>query len=285
MLGKSALHALEKNIETITPSQKKVADYILKYPTEAAFLTIEQLAGYTGVSVATIMRLTYSIGYTGYSSFQKDLQDLLRNRVAPPNRLEANVRKVGKSKLLIDCAELQIANIRKTVDFLSEEKIEQAFNLIVQAKKIYVIGIRSSFSVASFLHEGLNRLGVDCEIIMPDTGRTQTVITRLSPTDLVIAISLPRYAKRTVEFVRVAKQRNARILAITDGYSSPLAANSTVFLSCAFDSLAFHHSEIGALFVADYLITSVAIREASRTKKQLEEIEKVVCEIESNVIE
>lgn len=284
-MGKGALHALEENIESVTSSQKKVADYILKYPTEAAFLTIEQLAGCTGVSVATIMRLTYSIGYTGYSQFQRDLQELLRKRVDPPNRLEANVKKIGNNKLLIDCAELQMENIRKTVGFLSDEKINQAFELIFQAKKIYVIGIRGSFAVASFLNEGLNRLGIDCELIVPDTGRAQAVMTRLAPTDLVVAISLPRYAKRTVEVVRLAKNRKAKILAITDGYSSPLAVDADVFLSCAYDSLAFHHSEIGALFVADYLITGFAIRESARTKKQLEEIEKVVSEIESNVLE
>ena len=120
-MGKSTLRELEEKIETFTPSQRKVADYILKYPTEAAFLTIEQLSGLTGVSVATIMRLAYTIGYTGYSQFQKELQEVLRDRVSPPNRLEANVKKLGKNKLLVDCAKLQIENIRKTVEFLSEE--------------------------------------------------------------------------------------------------------------------------------------------------------------------
>ncbi len=283
-MGKSTLRALEEKIENFTPSQRKVADYILKHPTEAAFLTIEQLAGLTGVSVATIMRLAYSIGYTGYSQFQKELQEVLRDRVSPPNRLEANVKKLSKNKLLIDCAKLQIENIRKTVEFLSEENIDQAFKLIFEAQKIYVIGVRGSFAVANYLNEGLNRLGVDCEVIVPDTGRIQAVMARLQPTDLVIAISLPRYARRTVEIVRVAKNRKAKILSITDGYSSPLALMSDVFLGCAFESLAFHHSEIGALFVADFLITGVAVKNSVKTKKQLEEIERVVGEIEANVI-
>jgi len=283
-LGKSALRALEDKIENFTPLQRKVADYILKHPTEAAFLTIEQLAGLTGVSVATIMRLAYSIGYTGYSQFQKEMQEVLRDRVSPPNRLEANVKKLGKNKLLIDCAKLQIENIRKTVEFLSEENIDQAFKLIFEAQKIYVIGVRGSFAVASYLNEGLNRLGVDCEVIVPDTGRIQAVMARLQPAELVIAISLPRYSKRTVEIVRVAKNRKAKILSITDGYSSPLALMSDVFLGCAFESLAFHHSEIGALFVADFLVTGVAVKNSAKTKKQLEEIERVVGEIEANVI-
>ena len=284
LVRNTALQILQENMEILTPAQRKVADYILKYPMEAAFLTIEQLARLTSVSVATIIRLTYSLEYAGYTQFQKDLQALLRDQISPPNRLEANLKRIGKNKLLIKCAELQIQNIRTTVEILSEENIDQAFNLIFESRKIFIIGIRSSLAVANYLNEGLNRLGLDCEMIVPDTGRIQAVMARLTPKDLLIAISLPRYAKRTIEVVNVARKKQAKILAITDGYSSPIALMADVFLGCAFESLAFHHSEIGAMFVADYLITGVAAKDSAKTKQQLEELEKVVGELEANVI-
>ena len=123
MLRNTALQDLVEKMEILTPAQRKVADYILKYPMEAAFLTIEQLARLTSVSVATIIRLTYSLEYEGYTQFQKDLQALLRDQISPPNRLEANLKRIGKNKLLIKCAELQIQNIRTTVEILSEENI------------------------------------------------------------------------------------------------------------------------------------------------------------------
>jgi len=256
----------------------------LKNPTEVAFLTIEQLAGFVGVSVASIMRMTYVLGYTGYSQFLKELQEILRQRIAPPTRLEANVKKIGKNKLLVSCAELQMNNIRRTVGFLSDEAIDNAFDLILAAKKIHVIGIRGSFSVASYLNEGLNRLGIDCELMIPDSGRQQATLAKLCPDDLVIAISLPRYAKRTLEVVQIAKSKGARLLSLTDGYSSPLALASDVFLACAFESLSFHNSEIGAMFVADFLVTGVAYRDSQKTKQYLEEIEKVVAAIDANMI-
>lgn len=284
LVRNTALQTLQENMEILTPAQRKVADYILKYPMEAAFLTIEQLARLTSVSVATIIRLTYSLEYAGYTQFQKDLQALLRDQISPPNRLEANLKRIGKNKLLIKCAELQIQNIRTTVEILSEENIDQAFNLIFESRKIFIIGIRSSLAVANYLNEGLNRLGLDCEMIVPDTGRIQAVMARLTPKDLLIAISLPRYAKRTIEVVNVARKKQAKILAITDGYSSPIALMADVFLGCAFESLAFHHSEIGAMFVADYLITGVAAKDSGKTKQQLQELEKVVGEFEANVI-
>lgn len=281
---KTALQDLAEKMEALTPAQRKVADYILKFPMEAAFLTIEQLAGLTSVSVATIIRLAYSLGYDGYTQFQKALQALLRDQISPPNRLEANLKRIGKNKLLINCAELQIKNIRKTVEILSEENIDQAFNLIFESRKIYIIGIRSSLAVADYLNEGFNRLGLDCEMLAPETGRLQAVVARLTPEDLLIAISMPRYAKRTLEVVNLARKKQAKILAITDAYSSPIALMADVFLGCAFESLAFHHSELGAMFVADYLITGVAAKDSAKTKQKLEELEKVVDEFEANVI-
>lgn len=283
-MGTTVLQSLELKMGTLTSAQRKVADYILKHPTEVAFLTVEQLAGFIGVSVATVMRLTYVAGYTGYVQFQKGLQELLRNRVAPPTKLEANVKKLGKNKLLIECAKVQIANINKTAEFLSDEAIDNALKLMFAAKKIYVIGIRGSAAVATYLNEGLNRLGVDCELLIPDSARLQAILSKLSADDLLIAISLPRYARRTVEVVRVAKSKGVKLLSITDGYSSPLAMLSDTFLACVYDSMAFHNSEIGALFVADFLVTSVAIKDSAKTKRQLEEIENVIVEIESNVL-
>ena len=93
----TVLQRLEQKMEDLTSAQRKVADYILKNPTDVAFLTIEQLSGFIGVSVASVMRLAYTLGYTGFAQFQKDLQEILRNRVAPPTRLEVNLKKLGKA--------------------------------------------------------------------------------------------------------------------------------------------------------------------------------------------
>lgn len=280
----SVLQILEEKMEDFTLAQRKVADYVLKNPTEVAFLTTEQLASNIGVSVASIMRLAYAVGYSGYAQFQKDLQEMLRNQVAPPTRLEQNVKKVDKNKLLIACAETQIANINKTVEFLTDEAIDKALELVFKAKRIYVIGVRGSHTVAHYLYEGMNRLGVDCQMLIPDTGRLQSILAKMSSDDLVLAISLPRYARRTLEIVRVAKSKGAKLLSITDGYSSPLALVSDAFLPCAFESVGFHNSEIGALFVADFLVTSVAIRDLNLTKHHLEEIERVVTAVDANAV-
>jgi DNA-binding MurR/RpiR family transcriptional regulator len=284
LMEKTVLQSLEDKMESFTSAQRKVADYILKNPTEVPFMTTDQLAVVIGVSVATVMRLTYTLGYTGYSHFQRDLQELFRNRMAPPERLESNVRKLGKNKLLIGCAEIQISNIKKTVEFLSEEAINNAVDLMLSARKIYVMGIRGSLAVSIYLNEGLNRIGMECEHLTPDSGRLQSILVKMCPSDLLIAVSLPRYAKRTLEVVQVSKAKGAKILSLTDGYASQLALLSDVALACAYESVSFHNSEVGVMFLADFLISSMAAKNPEKAKRHLEEIEQVVKIVEANVL-
>src|SRR5665647_2304839 len=128
----------------MTPALCRVADYILKNPIDASFLTLDQLSLIVGTSTATIMRLTFSLGYSGYTEFQKDLQELLRDRVAPTTRLEINKKSVESSSLLTNCAEAQISNLKTMVDYLSEETVDNCLAMIQNAANIYIVSARSS---------------------------------------------------------------------------------------------------------------------------------------------
>ena len=265
-----------------TAAQRKVADYIIKNPADVAFLTTEQLAALTQVSVASIMRLAYSMGYTGYAQLQKALQDALKDRVAPSARFEKNTSSIEKNSILSACVATQIDNISKTAELLSAAGIKNSFALMNKAKKIYILGVRTSHATAYYLYEGLNRIGLNCELIIPDTSRTQSVLAHMSSENLLIAISLPRYAKRTVEIANVARTKGAKIIAITDAYSSPLAIIADESLLCTYDSVSFHNSGIGSLFLADFLISGIASANPKRAKAALDNIENVVKEIDAN---
>lgn len=281
-MSATILNKLKLKMSEFTAAQRKVADYVIKNPAEVAFLTTEQLAALTQVSVASIMRLAYTMGYTGYAQLQKDLQDVLRDRVAPPARLDKNTSTLTKNSLLDACVQTQVANINRTAEFLSDTNIKNCFNLINKTKKIYILGVRTSHATAYYLYEGLNRLGLNCELLIPDTSRTQSVLAHMSAANLLIAISLPRYAKRTIEIANVAKKKGAKIIAITDAYSSPLAIIADEFLLCAHDSVSFHNSGIGSLFLADFLISGIASNDPKKAKASLENIESIVKDFDAN---
>ncbi|MDA8227443.1 MAG: MurR/RpiR family transcriptional regulator [Desulfitobacterium hafniense] len=271
----NVLQQLEKQIPTLTDSQRKVADYILKNTVEVAFLTIDQLSGVVGTSTSTIMRLAFSMGYSGYANFQKDLQELLRNRVAPSMRLHAVTKELGRNDLLAQCAENQIKNIRETVGMLSEDTLNNVLDEILSANMIYCVGMRTSYSVSHYLYQGLNRLQRNCEMVTLGNGYLPERMLSIGPSDVVIALTLPRYQKMVVNVAQLAKERGAKVISMTDGYSSPIAPFSDILLPFSYGSLAFHNSVFGAMLIADYIITSIALKQPELTRRRLEEAEEI----------
>ncbi len=282
-MEETILYRLKTEMSKLTPSQQKVASYILKNSMEVSFFTVEHLASQTRVSVATVMRLAYSLGYSGYVEFQKELQDFVLNETSPPSRLAVNIKKMSNNKILVQCAEKQIQNIQKTIMDISDEQAEEAIELILKAKKVYVIGLRTSSPTACYLEEGLNRIGVNSELLIPESSRLQSLLAKISEDSLLISIALPRYAKKTIEITQIAYNQGAKILAITDSDRSPLAKMSNVFLSCSYESLAFHNSALAATFIADYLVTATALKEPEKSKEELERIEKIVTLMKANL--
>ena len=124
----AVLIKLERQLGTLTPAQKQVADLILKKPADAAFMTLDQIATAAGTSTTTVIRLAYQLGFRGFADFQRSLQELLRNRVAPTLRLDTNLKNLSPSRLLIENAKKQINNIKTTTDFLSDEVLDQCID-------------------------------------------------------------------------------------------------------------------------------------------------------------
>jgi DNA-binding MurR/RpiR family transcriptional regulator len=155
---------------------------------------------------------------------------------------------------------------------------------IFDAKRVYSFGVRTSYSVAHYLSHGLNRLLGKCEQLEPGTGDLPEKLSMITSSDLIIAINLPRYTRQTIDVAEIAKKRNAKVIGITDGYSSPLAEFSDVILPCSFSSISFHNSVLGAIFIADYLISAVAAKQPELTENRLKEVEAILNEWDTHVI-
>lgn len=271
---------LKNKISELTETQRRVADYIIKNPMDVAFLTVDQLAGIVGTSTTTIMRLTFSLGYSGYTEFQKGLQEILRNQAAPQTRLEANIKGIEEDDLWGRYAENQIRNIQNTMDMISQDSLEHAQKLIMSANRIICTSVRSGLPVAQYLTHGLNRLLGNTSLVVSDVSDWVDSVVNMDDNDLVIAISFPRYARRIIDFARTAKMNGVKIISITDSYSSPLASYSDLVLPCNSNSIAFHNSAVSSMFVADYIISALAINYPEQTKKRLDKVNAILTDMD-----
>ena len=267
---------IKDKVTHLPKSQRKVADYIINNQMEVAFLTLEQLAKLIGTSTTTVMRFTYNLGYSGYSEFQKSLQELLRNQSALQTRLEINIKKYDDSELWERFAENQIQNITYMLESLSVDMLNDFIDMIVSSKRVYCTCVRSGLPVAQYLVQGINRLIGNCELIIADVSDWVDKSVDLTSEDLLIAISFPRYANRIVDYVRVGNNKKCKIVAITDGYSSPLVKYSDIVIRTSPESMAFHNSAVTSLIIADYIISAIALKYPEKTKERLDEINSIL---------
>lgn len=271
---------LKNQISELTNTQRQVADYILKNPSEVAFYTMEQLARQVGTSTTTVIRMATNLGYSGYSDFQKGLQRVLKEQTAPNARLESNLKTVAKDDLWSNTIKHYTEQIQITMDYIPKEQLDEVVTKISKARKIYCTSVRSGLPIGQYLTYGLNRILGNCTFISADASDWIDEVISMEQNDLIIATSFPRYAKRIIDFVSVAKEQNVQIIAITDNYSAPIVEYADLVLPCSSNSLAFHNSPISAMVVADYLISATTMQLSSNTKDRLNKVNKILTNID-----
>ncbi|MCI8552476.1 MAG: MurR/RpiR family transcriptional regulator [Lawsonibacter sp.] len=275
-MSRDVLGAIQENMHTFSKGQKKIAGYILESYDKAAFMTASRLGQRVGVSESTVVRFASELGYDGYPDMQRCLQKMIRNRLTTVQRIEVTNDRLGDQDLLSMVLQSDIEKIRMTLEELDRESFNRAVDAIVSARKIYIIGVRSSASVASFLHFYFNLIFDNVALVSANTAsEIFESLLRVGEGDVVIGVSFPRYSSRTVQAMSFARDRGADTIAITDSEASPLALISSCSLMARSDMVSFVDSLVAPLSLVNALLVAVSRRkndELARTFRALEDI-------------
>lgn len=275
-MQRNILYELEQNIGNLTKSQKKVAAYIIKEPIQAAFSTVDQVAQQVETSTTTIVRLALYLGFSGYSEFQRELQELLKAHTDPSTKLAINFKEGDKNYIIEGIIKQEMENISKTIHNLSDKNILRAEQVLKSANRIYVIGFRSCYSVAHFLSYNLMRIFGNCTQLQEFGGCMYEQINQITDQDVLIAITLPRYINDVVKLSQIAKEKSATIIAITDGHLSPLAEYADILLAADCKTSGFHNSVISAILIAELLIGVSTFKNPELVKTNLQSSETIL---------
>lgn len=275
-MNRDILAVIQENIHTFSKGQKKIANFILESYDKAAFMTASRLGKKVGVSESTVVRFAAELGYDGYPDMQKSLQKMIRNRLTSVQRIEVTKDRLGDQDLLSMVLQSDIDKIRMTLEELDRESFERAVDAIVSAKKIYIMGVRSSASIAAFLHFYFNLIFENVCLVSANTAsEVFESLLRVGPGDVVVGVSFPRYSSRTVQAMNFARDRGATTVAITDSEASPLAPISHYTLKARSDMASFVDSLVAPLSLVNALLVAVSQRkndDLAHTFQTLEDI-------------
>ena len=275
-MNRDILTVIQDSVHTFSKGQRKIANFILESYDKAAFMTASRLGKRVGVSESTVVRFAFELGYDGYPDMQRSLQKMIRNRLTTVQRIEVTKDRLGDQDLLSMVLQSDVEKIRQTLEELDRDSFYSAVDAIVSARKIYIIGVRSSASIASFLHFYFNLIFDNVVLVSANTAsETFESLLRVGEGDAVIGISFPRYSSRTVQAISFARDRGATTIAITDSETSPLAPISRYALMARSDMASFVDSLVAPLSLVNALLVAVSQRkneDLANTFHTLEEI-------------
>ncbi len=258
---------------TLSKGQKKIADFIINDYEKASFMTAAELGKATQVSESTVVRFASHIGFSGYPELQKSLQENVKSRLTSVQRMEA-ASKIEDSDLLELSLMRDMEVIKKTKETVSLKAFDGAVEAINKAKRIYILGVRSSASLAGF---AAFYMGFLYDVVLVNASASSDMFEqmfRITEDDLCIAISFPRYSSRTVKALKFARDRGACVISITDGPSSPIAPYANHLLLAPSNMLSFVDSLVAPLSLINAMIACAASRKEDVHKK-LEGLEKI----------
>ena len=267
---------IEERYGKMSKGQRRLADYVRQNYDKAVFLTAAKLGETVGVSESTVVRFAIQLGYKGYPGFQKALEELVRNRLNSIQRMEVTYGRITQSEILETVLQSDIDKIKQTLAVIDHKAFNLAIDTILNARKIYVIGIRSCAPLASFFSFYLNLV---CDNVTPVTTNSSSEIfeqlIRIGEEDVIIGISFPRYSMRTLKALEFASNRKAKVITLTDSIHSPMNLYSSCNLIARSDMASIVDSLVAPLSVVNALVVALCMKKQKEVVSTLETLEKI----------
>lgn len=267
---------IQEKLQDFSKGQKLIANYIINHYDKAAFMTAAKLGEIVGVSESTVVRFAIELGYDGYPRLQKILQELIKSKLTAVQRIEVSSSRINEDNILKSVLHSDMEKIKITMEEIDHSEFNSIVESILNAKKIYILGVRSSAPLASFMGFYFNLIFDNVRLVhTTSVSEMFEQIVRASKDDVVIGISFPRYSKRTIKAMQFVKSQGAKVIAITDSYESPLAAYADHSIIARSDMASFVDSLVAPLSVINALIVAIGMRRKQQVYETFEKLEQI----------
>lgn len=267
---------LQNSSATFSKGQRAIAKYITQSYDKAAFMTASKLGKTVGVSESTVVRFAVELGYDGYPSMQKAMQDMVLNRLTAVQRMGVASDRLADQDVVSMVLQSDAEKLRRTAETVSREDFKAAVEAIQKARRIYIIGVRSVSALANFMSYYLNFM-FDNVHTVTTSGASEMFekLVGVGSEDVIIAFSFPRYSTSTLKGVQYCRSTGATVIAVTDSRLSPLGQCSDYVLEAKSDMLSLVDSLVAPLSLVNALIVALASAKEKILSKTFDTLEKV----------
>lgn len=269
------IQKIDEHFPKMSKGHRAIANYIKENYNEAVFMTAAKIGEGLCISESTVVRFATRIGYDGFPEFQKELATWVKNKFNSVQKVGAKYGRSTRSEIIMSVLSGDIEKIQDTMENIDPEGFELAVDMILAAKHVYIVGLRSCEPLAEFLSFYLNMVRGDVTLIKTTSvSETFEQMIRVDENDCVIGISFPRYSMRTLKVMEFARDRKARVVSITDTQYSPMCMYSSCNLFARSDMVSIVDSLVAPLSVINALVVALCLKEPEAVKTNLEALEE-----------
>ena len=267
---------ISKAFPKLSKGHKKIANAVVYQYEKVAYMTAAKVGQLVGVSESTVVRFASELGYTGYAEFQQAVQELVRRKLTPNQRIEVTKQRMGKNDILETVMESDISKIKYTLANLDKTTFSNAVNAILTAKTVYIMGARATEPIAKLLHYNLSLIFDNIRFVNP-TSSTEVFEQMFSicEDDVIIAFSFPRYSTKMVRGVKFARSKGASVIVFTDSDISPLAEHATHLLTAQSDMASFMDSLVAPVSIINAIVVEITSRCEDRIRERFDTLEAI----------
>ena len=275
-MGNDIESRIRANQSEFSKGQKKIAAAILENYDKAAYMTAARLGEMVSVSESTVVRFATLLGYAGYPELQHAVQELVRAKLTSNQRIQVSNQRLGDGDVLDSVLSADMGKIKYTLENINRESFDRAVDLLCGARRVYILGVRSSASLASFLSFNLGLVFDNVRFIQPtSSGEVFEQMLDIGEGDVVFAISFPRYSTKLINAVKYAHAQGASVISLTDSAMSPIAASADAVLTAQSDMASYVDSLVAPLSIINAVLVAITKKKQDQITARFDKLEKI----------
>jgi DNA-binding MurR/RpiR family transcriptional regulator len=267
---------IQNKFDELPKNQRKLAHYFVDNFDKIPFLNVQDISLATGASVASVVRFAQRLGFSGYSELREGISASLQAQLSDWRSFPlVDNRKVEKD-ILTSVANLDIKNIRDTLEIIERDVFERAILTILKSERVFTAGLGLSYLLSELLAYQLTQVAVNASAFKNNFCPFSEQIPLLNKKDLLILFSFPPYSRDTIETAKIAFEKKINVLAITNKDASPITSYSTINIIVHSENMLFTNSFAAISVLINAMATTIAIKNKAKTKLLQKETSEIL---------
>ena len=261
----------KENYKTLTKGEKKIAEFLVKNPKKVILLSALDLGKEIGVSDASVLRFSKTMGFNKFNDF-KNYIALELSETSPDDRIVKNWDNFNsKNDIANKIVNADLENIKDFLLNVDFNEVNEAVDAIAEAKKIYFLGIGSSRAISQFMFWHIKRLGFNAECVNEGGLGLYESFSHIKKGDVVIIFAFPRFLNDEVKAVKLAKEKKAKIITITSNVFSEISFLSNIVFKISVENNGFFNSYIVPMELCNIILTALFEKNKTSIYAELKE--------------